>query len=104
MLVLDEVLIGEADELELLGAINRLEALAGRQALARFHFHEDQQAAAPHDQIDLAAAQALVAAHDRESAQPVKPRCPTLAARAQSRDRDRALPHHRPKFMLRTLT
>ena len=95
MSMLREILAGQTDKLQLLVAIDSFVSFAGGETLPRLHFNEDQQPAAPHDQIDLAAAHPLIAADDRESAQPVEPGCATLAACAELRDRNDAPEVHR---------
>lgn len=83
MRMLAEVGAGEGDELELLAAIDGIDAVAGEKTLPRFHLDEDEKSAAPDDEIDLARAQAHVARDDAESAQAIEPRGATFAACAE---------------------
>jgi len=57
--------------------------MSGGEALARFHFDEDEQPSAPRYEIDLAAAQANVARDDAISAQLVEPRRAAFTALAE---------------------
>lgn len=96
MLMSREIFIGEADELELLGAVDRLVSFAGRETLARFHLHESKDVSAPDDEIDLAAAESFVARDNRISAQAIKPRGAALSAPAE-----RSRIHRHQAYLLR---
>jgi len=88
-------LIGEADELELLFPVHRLVPFAGREALARLDLDEHQRPAAPHDEVDLPAAQPHVAPDHRVPTKAVEPCGAALAECPQLRHRDRASEDHR---------
>ena len=75
-----EVAVGEADELLAFCAVDRLVACSGREALARFHFADDERLAAADDEIDLAAPGADVPVDDAIAAEAVEPRGALLAA------------------------
>ena len=79
-----QILIGQCDELQLLAAINGIDAVSGSDALARFHFHEDEQASASHDEIDLATAQPHVARDDAVAAQSIEPRGAAFTALSEA--------------------
>jgi hypothetical protein len=78
-----EILARKADELKLLGAVDRLVSLAGSQALTRFHFHESKYAPASHNEIDFTAAESFIARDDRISTQTIKPRRPAFSTPAE---------------------
>jgi hypothetical protein len=83
-----QVLIGERDELELLAAVDGVDSVSGGEALARFHFHEDERSSASDDEIDLAASQADVARDDAVAAQSIEPRRAAFAALSELSRRD----------------
>lgn len=74
---------GEGDDLELLAAVDGIDSVAGEKALPRFHFDEDEQAAAADDEVHLAVAQPYVPRDDAITAQTIEPCRATLAAYAQ---------------------
>jgi hypothetical protein len=59
---------GEADDLQLLAAIDGVDPIAGGDALTRLHLDEDEHPPAPNDEIDLTTPHAEVALHDAISA------------------------------------
>jgi hypothetical protein len=78
-----DVLLAEADELLAFGSVDGFVPRAGREALARFHFADDEGLAAADDEVDLAALRPNVAVDDAIAADAVKPRRSLLATAAE---------------------
>jgi hypothetical protein len=78
-----QVLIGERDELQFLATVDRIDAVSGRETLARFDFDKHERSSALRDEIDFAPTQLNVARHDAISAQTVEPRRAPFTALAE---------------------